>query len=272
MKHLPPPIFRVLKTTIVAVFVNVTSMLHAQNNNSCQTAVILSVDSVCHFTSQNFEPGQTEKWTQFNSFSNQTIIKLAANNNLSVAYIDSVTVYTGNCTNLQFIQTFYPSQLDVDSSFTVSISNLSPGQTYYIALYKTIGMGDEAIDICTTYPSLIPGNPPCPAPGVCENILANGSFDYAFVYTYFLGDPFSTWTNNGIPTPGSICYWETAWGSPQVHLALPSTPPRYAAMWANDDEGEAISAPLNISMGVSYWLSYKARLMLMVDNLFLWQT
>ncbi|MBL1180501.1 MAG: T9SS type A sorting domain-containing protein [Bacteroidetes bacterium] len=259
MKHLPPPIFGALKTAVLTVFINVTSMLNAQNNNTCQTAGTVSVDSICSFTTQYFEPGQTEKWAVFNSFSNQTIITMAANNNLSVAYIDSFTVYTGNCTNLQFIQTFYPSQLDVDSSFTASISNLSPGQTYYIALYKTIGMGDEAIDICTTYPSLIPGNPPCPAPGICENVLANGGFDYAFVYTYFFGDPFSTWTNNGIPTPGSICYWETAWGSPQVHLALPSTPPRYAAMWANDYEGEAISAPLNILINIPYWLSYKAR-------------
>lgn len=228
-------------------------MLQAQNGTTCQTATLLSVDSICSFTTHYFEPGQTQKWTTFNSFSNKTNITLAANNNLSVAYIDSFALFTGNCNNLQYLQSYYLSQFDMDSTFNIRIYNLTPGQTYYITFYKTATPGDEFFDICTTYPPIPPGNPPCPAPGVCENILANGGFDYNFINNYNPVDPFNTIGG------GNICYWEVAWGTPQVHSATPSSPPRYAAMWANNVDGEAIGTDVNILPGVPYWLGYRAR-------------
>ncbi|NUM51836.1 MAG: hypothetical protein HUU48_12060, partial [Flavobacteriales bacterium] len=75
MKHLPPPIFGTLKTLVFAVFVNVTSMLHAQNNNSCQAAAILNPVLECN-NSQSFifGNGQTEQWFSFNTGADQFFI------------------------------------------------------------------------------------------------------------------------------------------------------------------------------------------------------
>ncbi|MCL4815940.1 MAG: T9SS type A sorting domain-containing protein [Flavobacteriales bacterium] len=135
MKHLPSPVFRVLKTTLLAVFINVTSMLHAQNNTTCQTAATLNPVLECN-NSQSFifGNGQTEQWFSFNTGADQFFILEYSINSTNYKY--SVDLYSGNCNsntliqsdtlaNYIFLNELYYEYLDSNTQYYIKIIRLS---------------------------------------------------------------------------------------------------------------------------------------------------
>ncbi|WKZ74790.1 MAG: hypothetical protein QY303_11645 [Vicingaceae bacterium] len=135
MKHLPPPIFGTLKTLVFAVFINVTSMLHAQNNTTCQAAAILNPVLECN-NSQSFifGNGQTEQWFSFNTGADQFFILEYSINSTNYKY--SVDLYSGNCNsntliqsdtlaNYIFLNELYYVYLDSNTQYYIKIIRLS---------------------------------------------------------------------------------------------------------------------------------------------------
>lgn len=152
MKHLPPSALFTsrLVRLLASIFVLLSTMVHAQNNTSCQTAAVLTPVTTCNTPQQfTFTNGQTEQWFSF-----------MINNNVSTLYsflsiqdyftgnnsIFSLEFYTGNCGMLSHLTT------DIlqsgDSNLLSLFDSLNNNTVYYIKVIRTNQHIPESFSLC----------------------------------------------------------------------------------------------------------------------------
>lgn len=147
MKYLPPPIFGALKTAVLAVFINVTAMLNAQNNNTCQTAVSANTDTICNLVTPYFINGHENKWLFFIADSGNYTFYFSETNIGNDADIKKITLYSDNCNNLTWL---YSDSLGVNDSISSFTYNLVQGQSYYIQIQRYNINQEEFTSYCIT--------------------------------------------------------------------------------------------------------------------------
>ncbi|WKZ74208.1 MAG: PKD domain-containing protein [Vicingaceae bacterium] len=121
-------------------------MLHAQNNNSCQTAAILNPVLECNSPQTFvFGNGQTEQWFSFNTGSSQFFILEYAIHSSYYKY--SVDLFSGNCNSNLFIKTdTLANYVFLDELF---YENLDSNTQHYIRINKLSNSNtNDTITLC----------------------------------------------------------------------------------------------------------------------------
>lgn len=146
------------------------------SQNSCLSANVLNCnlkDSLISFQLQN---DSMPKWFKFTASDEELIFGFYAaysqNDSIPIDF-DSIAVYTGNCQNLAYVQTF------TDNSFTL---NLIENNDYFILIYPKIN-NPEFFNIAILMQNIILLN----CPPICNDLVINGDFETTTFVPYPLG-------------------------------------------------------------------------------------
>jgi len=123
-------------------------MLFGQNNNTCQTAIPLNIDTVCTPSLFQFSIGQSEKWYNFNTLNFGTLRAILSLQNYYTGNnsIFNVQLYTGTCNSLQLINN--DTLLGGDSIFFYDYQNLINNSTCLLRIERQSSLVEENFTIC----------------------------------------------------------------------------------------------------------------------------
>src|SRR5258706_5556192 len=218
---------KAIKILFFAVVITAISFVNAngQNGDSCITPIPIVPDSL--WSSKTYLFNNSSKWFSF--VANCQDLQIDVTNpddptNTPAAHLHVLTLYSGNCQNLQIIE---QKNIDLGSQLIIQKTGLTVGTTYYIEV-KHFVSGCTTCQYINAFFSLhifsFSASLPCP-PKSCANdpIICNLIWNHSFEVPTAL-------TNPTCPFRSDICWWKPSHGSPQVQVpgALTS---RGAYMW-----------------------------------------
>ncbi|MGB3948262.1 MAG: T9SS type A sorting domain-containing protein [Bacteroidia bacterium] len=170
----------------------------AENISKCDLAIsfINTNSSIYNNTSEN------EIWFKFIADSTTIIIRQISDS-LSLSYIQRMELYSGNCTNLQLIDTT-ESISNSANILTLIATDLTIGNDYFIKVLKS-GLTNAIFNLeLNSIFQQTACNSPCVTQAISQScdLVCNGNFEY---YTSL---PSGLGNNTGYDPIGGICSWQ----------------------------------------------------------------